>query len=123
MTAEGTMAQAGARKRIETIYWAGVFIWAGLVFGAEHLDLLPPIGESSAWSWVFAGAGLLALLGNIYRAVSPDWPQATGWDYVWAVALLVIGLSGFFGLEIAFPLVLLVIGAITVVGAILRRGE
>jgi hypothetical protein len=127
MTAEGTTTQAGARKRIETIYWAGVFIWAGFVFGADHLDLLPQIGESSAWSWVFAGAGLLALLGNIYRAVSPDWQRmpahtkATGWDWVWAVALLVIGLSGFFGLEIAFPLVLVVIGVITVVGVILRR--
>ena len=121
MTVGGTTTQAGARKRIETIYWAGVFIWAGFVFGSELLGFLPQIGESSAWSWVFAGAGLLALIGNIYRAVSPDWPEATGWDYIWAVALLIIGLSGFFGLEIAFPLVLLVIGVITIVGVILRR--
>ena len=45
MTAEGTTTETGARKRIETIYWAGVFIWAGFVFGADHLGLLPQIGE------------------------------------------------------------------------------
>jgi hypothetical protein len=123
MTEKGMTTQTAARKRIETIYWACVFIWAGFVFGADYLGFLPQIGEASEWSWVFAGAGLLALLGNIYRAGSPDWPEATGWDYVWAVALLVIGLSGFFGLEIAFPLILVLIGVITVIGAFLRRNE
>jgi hypothetical protein len=111
----------GAGKRIGTIYWAGVLLWAGLVFGAEALGLLPQIGGASAWSWVFAGAGLLALLGNFYRTGTSDWPNPEAWDYIWAGGLLIVGLGGFFGLEIAFPLILVLVGVITVVTVFLRR--
>jgi hypothetical protein len=37
------------------------------------------------------------------------------------VGLLVIGLAGFLGQEIAFPLILVLVGVITVVTVILRR--
>jgi hypothetical protein len=113
--------ETGTRKPIETIYWAGVFLWAGLVFGADAQGILPQIGGASAWSWVFAGAGLLALLGNLFRAVSSDWPDPVTWDYIWAGGLLIIGLGGFVNLEIAFPLILALVGAIAVVRVFLRR--
>jgi hypothetical protein len=48
LIAEQQTSETGARKRIETIYWAGVFFWAGLVFGAEALGILPQIGGASA---------------------------------------------------------------------------
>ena len=47
-------------KRIKGIYWATVFIWAGLVFGADSLGMLPQVGGATAWSWVFTGAGMLS---------------------------------------------------------------
>jgi hypothetical protein len=98
-----------------------VILWAGLVFGADILGLLPQIGGASAWSWVFAGAGLLALLGDVLRTAFSDWPDPGTWDYVWAVGLLVIGLVGFFGQEIAFPLILVLVGVIAVITVFLRR--
>lgn len=109
-SAQETTSQKEARKRIDAIYWAGVFIWAGLVFGADSLGILPQIGGASAWSWVFFGAGLYALVGNLYRATSPDWPAPTGWDYIWAAILLIIGLGGIFNVDVAFPVILIVIG-------------
>jgi hypothetical protein len=117
----GKRIEAGAHRPVGTIYWAGVFLWAGLIFGAEALGLLPGIGGASAWSWVFAGAGLLALFGNLYRARIPDWPNPGAWDYIWAGGLLIVGLGGFANLEIAFPLILVLVGVVTVVNMFLRR--
>jgi hypothetical protein len=97
-------------KRIETLYWAVVFLWAGLVFELDSLGVLPQVGGAIAWSWVFAGAGLLALLGNIVRISSVDWPNPTTWDYIWAAVLLIVGLGAFVNVDIAFPIILIVVG-------------
>ena len=121
MTSEQETTQKRARKRVDAVYWASVFIWAGLVFGADSLGILPQIGGASAWSWVFAGAGISALLGNLYRANSPEWPDPETSDYIWGGALLIIGLGGFLNLEIAFPLILVLVGVVTLVNVFLRR--
>jgi hypothetical protein len=110
------------RKHVEGIYWALVFIWAGLVFGSDSLGVLPRVGSATAWSWVFAGAGSLSLLGSIIRAYSPDWPNPTTWDYIWATILLSVGLGGFLNVDIAFPIVLIVVG-ITFLGNLLLDRE
>jgi hypothetical protein len=122
MTIEQETSQQEKRKRLEAIWWAGVFIWAGLIFGADSLGFLPQIGGASAWSWVFAGAGLYALVGALWRVASPDQPNPTAWDYTWAGILLIIGLGGFFNLEIGFPLILILIGVVILGSMLLRRG-
>jgi hypothetical protein len=60
------------RKRYETLYWAGALIWAGLMFGAESLGILPQVGQADAWTWVFVGVGLYGTLINIYGTASPN---------------------------------------------------
>jgi len=110
MTDETKDMEVSPTKRIEGIYWAIVFLWAGLVFGGDNLGMLPQVGGATAWSWVFAGAGLLALVGNIIRVSSPDWPNPSTWDYIWATVLLVVGLGGFVNVDIAFPIILIVVG-------------
>ena len=109
------------RGYLEAIYWGGVLIWAGLVFGADSLGYLPQVGGADAWSWVFLGAGLYALAGALLRAASPDYLPPTTWDYVWAGILLILGLSGFTGLEIGFSLILLLIGVAILGSALVRR--
>ena len=114
-------AEKAQRRRIDAIYWAGVFVWAGLVFGAESLGVLPQIGQAGAWSWVFAGAGLYALLGNIFRASAVDWPDPTTWDYIWAAILLIIGAGGFVSnADVAFPIILVIIGVAVLANTLLR---
>lgn len=100
------------RKRRETIYWAVVLIWAGLVFGAESLRLLPQVGQADAWNWVFFGAGLLTLLWAIRRAavLGRSDPTASLWNFVWGGILIILGLSGLTIAKIGVPLVLLLIG-------------
>jgi hypothetical protein len=113
--------QKEERKRLEAIYWAGVFIWAGLVFGADSLGILPQIGGADAWSWVFFGAGLYALVGALFRVVSPDLPAPTAWDYIWAAFLLIVGLGGVVNVDVAFPVILVIAGVAVLGNALLRR--
>jgi low affinity Fe/Cu permease len=114
--------QAGkeAGRHLEAIYWGGVIIWAGLVFGADSLGYLPEIGGSSAWSWVFLGAGLYALLLALFRLNSPGYPNPTTSDYVWAGIFMILGLGGFFSFNIAWPLILVLIGVAIVAKTFMR---
>ncbi len=121
MSFEQEMTPKEKRSNLETIYWGGVLLWAGLVFGAESLGYLPQIGEADAWSWAFAGAGLYGLLGALYRMSSPNLPNPSTWDYIWSGGLTILGLAGFTSLDIGFPLVLLLVGLILLGSVVLRR--
>jgi hypothetical protein len=123
MSIEEKKSRKRALRHLEALYLGGVIVWAGLVFGADSLGYLPQIGGGDAWSWVFAGAGLYALLGDIYRLSTPDYPNPTAWDYIWAGVLLIIGLGGFFNLEIAFPLILVLVGVVFLVNALVRHRQ
>lgn len=120
-TEESAMAERKERSRLETIWWAGALIWAGLVFAADSLGLLPQIGESDAWTWVFLGAGLYGLLGSLYRVTNQDSPNPTAWDYIWSGGLFIIGLAGMSPVDIFWPLALVVIGVAILFNTLLRR--
>ena len=109
-----------AEGHLEAIYWGGVIIWAGLVFGADSLGILPQVGGADAWSWVFLGAGMYALLGAFFRMTSLDYPNPGTWDWVWAGILIILGLSGFFSFDIAWPLILVLVGVAILGKALLR---
>lgn len=101
-----------ARQRRETIYWASVLIWAGVVVAADQLGVLPQMGRTNAWSWIFLGTGVLALVGSLLRSAAPDRPDgiASLWNYVWAAIMPILGLSPLAPVRIGFPLILLLIG-------------
>lgn len=102
------------RANAEALYWAGVLIWAGLVFAASNLDIIPQIGSADAWSWVFFGAGLYGTLMNLYYSAMPD-TITTTWDYTWSGFWLVLGLSGFLASDMFWPAVLVLIGGVTLI--------
>lgn len=109
------------RKRAEGVWWAVALIWAGLVFGAESMDLLPQIGEASAWTWVFLGAGAFGLLSNLYYASRAGGPKPRTWDWLWSGALAILGLFGFTTLDLAWPLILILAGGAILAGNYLGR--
>ncbi len=61
-----------------------MLIWAGLVFGADSMGILPQIGSADAWSWVFLEVGLFGILGNIYPVASPNVPTPITGDWSWS---------------------------------------
>ena len=122
MTTEQTTSQEEALPRLDTYYWAAALIWAGLVFGAEALGILPQIGQSSAWTWIFIGGGIGGLLLNLYSLSSPNYATPTTWDWIWSGLLLLLGLGGIIAFNIPWWLVLVVIGVIILFNA-LRRSD
>lgn len=121
MLPERQQSSRKARKRAEGLWWAGALIWAGVVFGAESLDLLPQIGDADAWSWVFLGAGLYGLLSDLYYLSSKSAYKPTAWDWIWSGGLTLVGLGGFMTVNISWPLILIIIGAAILVSQYLRR--
>jgi hypothetical protein len=119
MSVENMIIKGKERSRMEAIYWAGVLIWAGLVFGAEGLSLLPQIGSADAWTWLFLGAGLYGTGLNVYGSFALD-NVTTTWDYIWSGFWLTLGVSGLFTINVFWPLALVLVGGITLVNAFRR---
>lgn len=111
----------GRKEQWEAIWWAGAFLWAGFVLLLDSAEALPGVGGADAWSWVFAGAGLCALGLDLLALLAPEEPNPTTWDWTWTGILLILGFAGFASLEIAFPLILLLIGGVLSAGVVLRR--
>ena len=120
--AETAGAERKERSRLESLWWAGALIWAGMVFAADSLGLLPHIGESDAWTLVFLGAGLYGTLGNFYRMANSNSPNPTAWDYIWSGGLLIIGLAGMSPVDIFWPLILVLVGVVILAEALFQRG-
>jgi hypothetical protein len=106
------------RAQIERLYWAGVLIWAGLVFGADAMGYLPEVGNADAWSWLFLGAGLFGTLGTIYRSISPEVLDPSAWDYIWSGFWLLVGLSGFVTTTLIWPVALVLVGVIALISVV-----
>jgi MFS family permease len=113
--------QKDKRGQVSSLYWAGILVWAGLVFGADSLGILPQVGRSDAWNWVFFGTGLYTLLACVFVAASPKLSHPTTWSYVWGGALLILGLGGLTSLAISSPLVLLLVGTMLLFTTLLQR--
>ena len=110
------MEDVGESTLIDTLFWAGALVWAGLVFLADALGYLPAIGAGDAWNWVFFGAGALALGLTLVRVAAPEYGRATAFHFVFSGILLIIGVGG----EFAFPLALVLIG-VAILGSSLPR--
>jgi hypothetical protein len=108
-------------KRLDSYFWGGVLLIAGLVFGGEAIGLLPQIGNATGWSWVFLGAGLLSIALNLVSLASETFEDPTAWDWIWGVIFTLIGVGGFTMLNISWPLIIILVGVAILVKAVFRR--
>jgi hypothetical protein len=118
-----TTRETAERKRLESIWWGGALLWAGVVVGAEVLNLLPNLGFGGEWwLWIVLGLGPWALVWNGYRALS-DLPNPSTWDWIWTVIFLLVGFGAIVNVaeEIVGAVALVAIGAVILLRAIRRR--
>jgi hypothetical protein len=93
--------------------WAGILIYAGLVWLADSAGMLPGATSAGAWDWIKMGAGGLMLLGAVARALAPDHPEPGFWQVAISMGLILWGGSGVFGFDIGkhwWPIALIVAG-------------
>ena len=121
MTTKQTMMIEEKPRRLDVFFWAGALIWAGLIFAADSLGLLPQIGQANSWSWIFLGAGALGLVLNLISQLSETYANPTAWDWGWSGLFLVIGAAGFLSFTIPGWLFLIAIGVAILVSAFTHR--
>lgn len=122
MAAEESISGLEQRSdSLDAIFWGGVLLWAGLIFGADAAGFLQTVSSAGAWSWIFLGAGTYGLVLSLVRAASPRYSLPTTWDWVWSILFVVFGAAGFLSVNVPLWLVLILIGGVMLVNAIFRR--
>ena len=111
---EGSWDEKWRRDPVDAAGWAAIFIWAGLVFLADNLDLFGTRWE--AWPIIFLGAGLIVLLGAAVRLLVPAYRRPVTGSLIFGVILLGIGLGELTRWDVVGGLILIAIG----VGVLLR---
>ena len=107
----------------DALYWGGSFFWAGLVFGADLLGLIPQVGHLDTWSWVFLGVGLYGLVGALFFLISPNWSNPTTWDFIWSGFWFLVGLSGFIIFDIIWSAGLILLGLLILAVGFARQSN
>ena len=116
-----TTQEQGKLQRLDIFFWAGALIWAGLVFGADSLGILPQISQANSWSWVFLGAGIFGIVLNFLSQSSSNISNPTAWDWGWAILFLLIGAGGFISFVVPGWLFLIAIGVLILLSALRSR--
>lgn len=105
--------------RLDALWWAAGFIWAGLVLLVETAGLVESVAWWNGWSVFFSGAGVLTLAVSLLRMVLPAYRRKVIAGQVFGLILLAIGLSGFWA--VIWPLALISVGLVIIGGAFARR--
>ena len=107
------------RDPVEAAVWACILIWVGLVWLLNSTQVWSNLfGDGiEAWSVGFLGAGLIVLLGVVFRLVVPGYRRPVLGSIIFGVVLLGIGLGELVNWVAVGAVVLIVIGV-----AILMRG-
>ena len=107
------------RDPVEAAVWACILIWAGVVWLLNSTQVWSNLfGDGiEAWSVGFLGAGLIVLLGVVFRLVVPGYRRPVLGSIIFGVVLLGIGLGELVNWVAVGAVVLIVIGV-----AILMRG-
>jgi hypothetical protein len=118
---EKTVEEKWRRDPLGAVIWGAILIWAGLVFLAENMGMLGSLPvfplfpgltamRLGAWNIVFAGAGIIILIGVAIRLMVPAYREPIGGSLVLAAILIGIGLGDLFGWEVIWPLIIIAIG-------------
>jgi hypothetical protein len=117
---------------LSSLAWALILIWAGLVFLASNMGWLDRIAVQQilpegleflglrTWYVIALGAGVILFAEALLRTFVPAYRSSTGGSYFLAAIFLGIGLSGIFGWQLVWPLVLIGLGLTALANALIR---
>lgn len=124
------------RDTLSSITWAVMLIWAGLVFLAANTGWLDTIithsfiarylpdemimFEPVIWGIIMLGAGVILLLEAAMRLLVPTFKRRVLGTLIMGVVFIGIGLGNFFGWDLVWPFILIVLGVSVLLGGLLR---
>jgi hypothetical protein len=112
------------RDPINTVSWAAMFIWAGLVLLAENTHWGPdtfPWWEK--WATIMTGVGVIILLSSVVRFLMPAYRRSLTNGLIPGLIFLGIGLSWLndWKLDVIWPVILIIVGLAIIFGGIFRK--
>ena len=113
------------RDPVEAALWALVLIWVGVVWLLSNTGLWESIlGEGAEW-WAigFIGAGLILLLGVLFRLLVPAYRRPLSGGIILGFIFLGIGLGQLTSWVVVGPLVVIAIGVGLLLTGFFRRRE
>jgi hypothetical protein len=102
------------------VIWGLIIIFAGLALIAANLGTFVWLTWDNVWSVIFVGAGLLFLLEVVIRLLLPAYRRPIRGRIILAFVALAIGLGGFIGWELTWPLIVIAVGLAIILGVFLR---
>ncbi len=123
------------RDTLSTIVWGAILIWAGLVLLASTTGLLDKFTSglattfgsklisqiSGAWGLVCLGAAVIILLEVVARLTIPAYRRPILGSFILAMILLGIGLGNLWNWNVAWALILIVLGLSFVTRSLRRQ--
>ena len=112
------------RDPVEAAIWALVLIWAGLAWLGSTTGIWENIlgRPVDVWPVILFGAGVLILLGVLFRLLVPAYRRPITGSLILGVILMGVGVGGFTGGWIVIgPLILIAIGAGIILSYFFRR--
>jgi hypothetical protein len=113
------------RDPLSSVIWAGILIWAGIVFLVDNLGLITSFtiagNRMGPWSIAFAGAGALVLIEVLVRLVMPAYSRPVVGTFIFGMILLSIGLGDIFGWGLIWSVVLIGLGVFYLVRVFTKR--
>lgn len=111
---------------LTSMIWAIILIWAGIAFLVTNFDIfqgIPFLQEFEGWDLVFAGVGVILLGEVIVRLTVPAYSGPVIGRLIFALVMLSIGLGDRFGWDIIWPIAIIIIGVLMLFGGVFKRSE
>ena len=112
------------------LIWAGLAFlavnmgWFDALLNSTFFQRLLPdsmaVFEPGVWSIIILGAGVILLVEVILRMVMPQFHRHVGGTLVLAAVFIGIGLGNFFGWDLVWPIILIAVGISVLVGGFSR---
>ncbi len=123
------------RDPLSAVVWGAILIWAGLVFLASTTGMLGNFRTrisdipgmlfldqiSGAWGLIFIGAAVIILIEILVRYLVPAYRRPVLGSFILAMVFLGLGLGNLWNWNVAWALILIVLGVSFVTRSLRRR--
>lgn len=110
------------RDPLSAIIWATILIWSGFALLLENLGFLVRFETVSAWDLIFIGVGLLLLGEALLRVLIPAYRRPVMGTVIFGIILLSIGLGSLVNWGMIWAVVLIVLGVSLLLRGFITRG-
>ncbi|MBN1352177.1 hypothetical protein JXJ21_22450 [candidate division KSB1 bacterium] len=100
---------------VARIFTGIIIIWIGVSFLLKTQNL---IDAADWWAYFLIGLGIILVVEVVVRFARPEYHRPVAGRLIAGVALIAIGSSGIFDLEEWWPLILIAVGVVVLLGGL-----